>query len=353
MNRADLDALRDLIQQDVGHRGLATDPTRNLLTSCADDFAAACCSIAEAPKPALAVVTGFYIPTGNPPSAETDGPLGALFLARALTPLGVRVALLTDTACRPALAEGLRACGLDKSVPLLALPGPQGPWETFLVRGWLPFVRETFRPTHLIALERVGPTHTEMSVQRQLGAGEVLLDFLHEVPAECRDRCYTMRGIDITAQTSPMHLLFEVAPGLPGLTTIGIGDGGNEIGMGKVPWDVIRANIPGGGRVACRVPTDHLIVAGISNWGAYGLAAGVWLLREQKPPADLFKVEHERELLRRMVECGPLVDGVTGQPTVTVDGLTFERYAEPLRQLASRFSGSQLLASPGVRRISP
>jgi hypothetical protein len=35
-----------------------------------------------------------------------------------------------------------------------------------------------------------------------------------------------------------------------------------------------------------------------------------------------------------MVERGPLVDGVTGRPTVTVDGLGFERYAEALRRLA-------------------
>ena len=45
--------------------------------------------------------------------------------------------------------------------------------------------------------------------------------------------------------------------------------------MGKMSWDVIRRNIPNGGLVACRVPADQLIVCGVSNWGAYGLAAGV------------------------------------------------------------------------------
>ena len=103
--------------------------------------------------------------------------------------------------------------------------------------------------------------------------------------------------------------------------------------MGKIPWDVIRRNIQGGGLVACRVPADHLIVCGISNWGAYGLAAGVRLLRGAKPERGLFDAERERELLRVMVEEGPLVDGVTGRPAVTVDGLDFERYAEPLRRL--------------------
>ena len=55
-----------------------------------------------------------------------------------------------------------------------------------------------------------------------------------------------MRGIDITEHTAPVHWLFEAVQDLPGLTTIGIGDGGNEIGMGKVPWHVIHRNINGG-----------------------------------------------------------------------------------------------------------
>ena len=327
-----LTRLRDLIQEDVGHRGLRTDPARNLITACPDDFAAACHSLAQTPEPAVAIVTGFYIPTGNPPGPETDGPLGALFLARALTPLGVRVALLTDAFCRQALAEGLRACGLDTQVSLLTLPAPERPWETFLANGWAPFLRRTFRPSHLIALERVGPSHTDLSIQRQLGAGEALLEFLHEVPREEWDRCHTMRGRDITELMSPAHWLFEASLP-PGVTTIGIGDGGNEIGMGKIPWDVIRRNIPGGARVACRVATEHLLVTGVSNWGGYALAAGLWHLKGQRPPADLFDVERERALLQIMVDRGSLIDGVTGHPTATVDGLPFDRYAEPLRQM--------------------
>jgi hypothetical protein len=117
------------------------------------------------------------------------------------------------------------------------------------------------------------------------------------------------------------------------ITTIGIGDGGNEIGMGKVPWEVIRRNIPYGDLIACRVPTDYLVVAGVSNWGAYALAAGVLLLRGKRPDPELFDVAQERKILQDMVANGPLVDGVTGKQTVTVDGLAFERYAEPLRRI--------------------
>jgi hypothetical protein len=80
-----------------------------------------------------------------------------------------------------------------------------------------------------------------------------------------------------------------------GRTTIGIGDGGNEIGMGKLPWETIRRNVPQGGLVACRVPTDYLIVCGVSNWGAYALGAGVRRLRSAPPDPALFDPERERD----------------------------------------------------------
>src|SRR5437588_4225198 len=107
-----LTALCDLVQEDVGCRGLRADPADNLISNTAGDFAAACRSIANTPHARLAVVTGFTIPGTDPPAAETDGPLGALFLARALTPLGIGVALAADGTAVPALAAGLKACGL-------------------------------------------------------------------------------------------------------------------------------------------------------------------------------------------------------------------------------------------------
>src|SRR5262249_9814033 len=116
------------------------------------------------------------------------------------------------------------------------------------------------------------------------------------------------------------------------ITTIGIGDGGNEIGMGKISWETIRRNIPNGARVACRVPTDYLIVCGVSNWGGYGLAAGILHLRARLA-GDLFDHERERELLQLMVQKGPLVDGVREEPSVSVDGIEFDHYVEKLTHL--------------------
>jgi len=287
-------------------------------------------------------VTGFFIPQAQPPCGETDGPLGALFLARALAPMGVGIALAADGTAVPALATGLAACGLAGKVPLVTLPDAEGAYEgtirehahalhhDYLMR----FTTEVGSVTHLVALERVGPNHTRESIGFE-GASEAWELFPREVPQAARGRCLSMRGRDVTPFTRPAHLLFEKLPWamVGGRTTIGIGDGGNEIGMGKLPWATVRRNVPQGGLVACRVPTDHLIVAGVSNWGAYALATGVRLLRGAPPDPALYAVEREQELLRLMVEAGPLVDGVTGEPTVTVDGLTFERYARVLTRL--------------------
>src|SRR5205085_1995817 len=187
------------------------------------------------------------------------------------------------------------------------------------------------RLTHLVALERAGPSHTPASLASQLGSTQADQErFQKEVPPVHHDRYHTMKGRDITRHMSPAHWLFEAAPQAVPIKTIGIGDGGNEIGMGKIPWEVIRHNIAGGGLVACRVPTDFLLVCGVSNWGAYGLAAGMTLRRGRALDPGLFDPERERELLEVMVERGPLVDGVTGQTTVSVDGLAFDRYVEPL-----------------------
>jgi hypothetical protein len=329
MSDAVLREIRDLIQEDVNRRGLATDPEANLVNACPEDFAAACRNIAETPNPSLCVVTGFCITHAEPPAAETDGPLGAIFLARELHPLGVGVALATDGFCGPALQAGLNACGLADGVPLFSLPAPGSPLRPDHATR-LPVMADY---THLIALERVGPSHTLESLRTQPGYTRQAEDlFRIFMPAASRDVPHSMRGRDLSAHTAPMHMWFEIAA-RRSLPTIGIGDGGNEIGMGKIPWDVIRRNVPNGGLIACRVPTDHLIVAGVSNWGAYALAAGVLLLRGAKPDPSLFDVDRERELLRIMVEKGPLVDGVTGKPTVSVDGLPFEEYARPLRRL--------------------
>jgi hypothetical protein len=125
-----------------------------------------------------------------------------------------------------------------------------------------------------------------------------------------------------------MHLLFDfVAENHLPVRTIGIGDGGNEIGMGSIPWQVIHANIPSGlgARIACRVATDWTIACGVSNWGAYGLATAIAWLRKQPELLLEWTDARERAVLAAMVDAGA-VDGVTGKPTLSVDGLPIEQH---------------------------
>jgi hypothetical protein len=274
-----LAAILAAVQTDPGGRGLAKDPHDNLFTATAGDFDAACRGIADTKQPSVIVGTGFYIPTANPPAFETDGPLGTAFLLRALSDLGA--------VCGP-LCEQAIGKAMDAAIEQY----------NHYIKG---------RITHVIWIERAGPA--------------------------ADGRCHTMRGLDITDHLDARFTFPSDKRLFPKGSTIGIGDGGNEIGMGKIPHETIVKNIPNGDLIHCRVPTDHLIVAGVSNWGAYALAAGLYVLRDVKPPADLFDPVREREILEVMVREGPLVDGKTGKQEATVDGLTWDEYVKPLVQI--------------------
>jgi hypothetical protein len=338
-----LTAIRDIIQQDAGNRGLARDPKDNLITACPEDFANACASVADHPKPHVTVLTGFIIPTVDPPTAETDGPLGALFLARVLDLLEVQCSIMTEVGRTDALKAALAALGLFDRIKLVRLsPTRAGLDEAQII----PTFRRVFQmwagsTTHLLALERVGPNHTLDSLRHQRNTSDAdIARFATSVPTGKRDKYFTMRGLNVRDLHAPAHIFFESDESWnTDYVTIGIGDGGNEIGMGKIPWSTICRNIPNGELISCRIPADHLVVAGVSNWGAYALAAGVAVLRGRDLPDELFSPDHEEELLRLMVHTGPLVDGVTGQQTATVDGLTWEQYIQPLVEIGKIVRG--------------
>ncbi len=291
-----LAAILASVQTDPGNRGLARDPDDNLFTATAGDFERACLRLSES-ESGLDIVTGFFISSGRPPAFETDGPLGAAFLLQAFPSLG-RQASVTNLLepCANAILAGLRIGGVNRShvrhdpsdAPLRSIVQTGRRWPGS-------------EATHTLAIEFSGPA--------------------------ADGRHYSMRGRDITQMNAPLE---RWALASARTITIGIGDGGNEIGMGKIPHETIVKNIPNGDLIHCRVPTDHLIVAGVSNWGAYALAAGLFVLLNRKPPSDLFDPDRELAILEAMVREGPLVDGVTGQQTATVDGLTWEEYSRPL-----------------------
>src|SRR5262249_39736583 len=142
---------------------------------------------------------------------------------------------------------------------------------------------------------------------------------------------HTMRGIDISAHHGEVHSWFETPT--RDYVTIAVGDGGNEIGMGKLPRELIEQEIPNGTAIACRTPADRLIVAGISNWGAYALAAGLLRLRGSPNAAAIFDEERLRRRWQPIIERGDLVDGMTGKPALAVDGQPWDVYIRKFRAI--------------------
>ena len=308
-----MNKLRDAIQVDPGQRGLGRDPVSNLLNQHPHDFADASMSLARAPKPVVAIVTGFHILAADAP--ETDGPFGAVKLAEVLHHGGAQVALYSEKACAAAMADALQRLQIDALVPVVEVPRPgEGEWPE--------------RPaglTHLIAIERPGPAHTPASISHQPGAtSELLAQFMASIPEEDWDQYHNAKGHNITKQHAPLHRWFESVPST--LFTIGIGDGGNEIGMGRIAWDVLRRNIPEGGRIACRIATHATIVTGVSNWGGYALAATFAWLRGLPDWHQFFNAEQHQQLWQAVLQSHRLVDAGSRECRLRVDGLTWEAY---------------------------
>ncbi len=330
------------IHRDPARRGLCASESEGVSSAKlprlgAGQLAAAAANLAQTAS-RVAIVTGFFIPHAEPPCAETDGPPGSLFLAHCLNALGIDAAVITDEPCASTVQAAADGIGFPADqifvAPLKAESWCDGFLQSDFARGL----------THLVAIERVGPSHTPESVGKsgewRVASGEPdknvsnspLSAFLADVAPEHHNHCHNMRGVCIDAHTAPLHLLFERLPQLhPMARTIGVGDGGNEIGMGAIPWAELRRRLSGeqAGRVPCRIACDFNIVAGTSNWGAMALAAGVCLLRDRLDVLQPWTQERHREWLEHLVANGPAVDGVTGRREATVDGLPFLTYIQP------------------------
>ena len=221
------------------------------------------------------IVTGFYILMAGRP--ETDGPPGAIAIGKALQALGRRVTYVSDQYTTPVL----QAWADDADIidfPIADIPESKQQAASILDR---------VRPSLLISIERCGRN---------------------------KDDAYlNMRSRDISPQTARLDYLFDST-----VPSVGIGDGGNEIGMGNLV-DVIPSveSLPD---LPAVVTVDRLVIASVSNWGGYGLVAALSRLAGKNL---LPSVEHETRIIREMVEAGA-VDGTTGEAIATVDNFTTE-----------------------------
>ena len=239
----------------------------------------------------ILITTGFYILSAG--AAETDGPPGAIAIGVGLERLGYKVKYVADehssNLLRPYVAESSDVIDF----PITTFPKSVQYAEDIL---------NTENPSVLISIERC---------------------------AAAADGLYrNMRDLDISDQTAKVDLLFDMHS-----KTIGIGDGGNEIGLGNVIDGVAKSETLVSYPAISKV--TELIIASVSNWGGYGLLAALSISTDKNV---LPTVEEDTERISKMVDLGA-VDGFSGEEIYKVDGFDLTENAALLEKLHELVNG--------------
>ncbi len=203
------------------------------------------------------IITGFGVPPHFIP--ETDGPPGALAIYRAVEALGGRAEILT-----------------------------------------YPEVEKAMEPLHVEFVRKPEPEDYSLVVAV-------------ETPGRAEDgKYYSMSGVEVKREGFDEKVMNARDAGIP---TIGIGDGGNEVGMGNI-HGLIKRHIPHGERIASTVEVDGLVLSAVSNWGAYGLVAEASV----ETGKNLLRDWNEGAVVQLLTK-GGLIDGVTKRREPSVDGI--------------------------------
>ncbi|MBT3995777.1 MAG: DUF4392 domain-containing protein [Chloroflexi bacterium] len=241
----------------------------------------------------ILIATGFYILRAGEP--ETDGPPGAIAIGNALKLLGNTVAYVTDDLCSTAV----RAIAGDEEV--IEFPITNHHESSMFSHKLL----VEHAPSAMVSIERAG----------LLGDGTYR----------------NWKGVDFSKFNAKIDHMFDEHP-----YTVGIGDGGNEIGMGNMRHVIPDIeNLPDD---PCVTTTTELITASVSNWGGYGLIAALSL----KTGKNLLpSVEQGYEWVKDIVAVGA-VEGMSGESKDWVDARAPEDDAMCLRDLHALLSAEGL-----------
>lgn len=255
----------------------------------------------QRPGSHVGILTGAAVPD-HLPKGENDGPLGAMALGHALRVLGYRVTYLTETELHDIFEALATVYGRDFEYVELAKDSADDHASTAMDLDVL------------VSIEKLGSNAKHV---------------LHGATGTSREG--TRAHVD--GLVGRMNAA--------GCLTVGIGDGGNEIGFGKL-YDAAREIVdfgktcrcPCGDGIVTATPTRILYPAAVSNWGAYAVVAA--LAAETKDFGILHTPERELELLTlaTSVDCR---DGGTGVARDWVDGVpgpTSAAIVQILRTLA-------------------
>jgi hypothetical protein len=255
------------------------------------------------PESHALILTGFSV---NPERvSETDGPVGAAALARMLDrAFNCKPSIVIERKFFPPMSACLRAAGLHT----------------------VESVDDLKRGRHAVGL-----LDFPLGDKEALDEANSLIDRLRPVLVITIERCgwnerhvyHNMRGFDINEFTAKEDHLVEIAKQRK-ILTVGIGDGGNEIGMGRI-LDAVKKHVPYGSKCQCpcgaglgaAVKTDVLVTANVSNWAATGISACIGTALKN------ISLMHDGAMEERMIEACTLagsIDGVSGYAEPSVDG---------------------------------
>ncbi len=262
------------------------------------------------------ILTGL---ASNPylPHGETDGPLGAACLARALSlgldakPIFVLGERDVDSVKYPAKAAGVNIEDYETvrrtrhSASIIPFTHDNEAARKVAVE-----LLDMYNPKAVFSIETPGPNDKEV---------------LH-----------TALGFQHPAEVAKVYHVFDEANKRGILTIAGL-DVGNEIGGGSIGEEVRRL-LPVGRRCKCmcgagiasRVPATVAIPVATSNWAAYGIAAMLGYLLNR---TDLLQdADTERRMLEACCMAGA-IDGVSFRPIPMVDGMSAEANQSVVRLL--------------------
>ena len=252
------------------------------------------------PGATVLLLTGAGAPP-RLPRGETDGPLGAAVLARGLVlAFGARPLVVAEARFRgpimatlDALADGAPDSAWRRAVRYAPFPARRDSAERAAAALW-----DRVSPVAVISIERLGPNS--------------------------RGVTHNAMGEDVTAAHAGVESLLTLAR-RRGVLTIGVGDRGNELGFGSIMARRSRiaslarpCACPCRSTITCTVPAEVVVVASVSNWGAYAMVAGLAIrlgdARLLHHPKD------ETRMLKACVNAGAR-DGLSGERGPSVDGL--------------------------------
>jgi hypothetical protein len=268
---------------------------------------------------AVVLATG----AGGPPwlfQGETDGPLGAAGLARALSlGYGVWPVVVSEVRSEQPVTATFIAAGVsvlpedlarERPASATLVPFPTDPETAKREAGAF---LDRYQPKAIVAIEKTSPNR---------------LGVIHSVTG----KPWTPR-----VEFARVEYLISAARER-GIATIGTGDQGNEMGFGLIE-DMVREAIPYAAKCQCpcgegmasAVATDVLVPASVSNWGAYGMEAALAILNSD--PDLLHDADTERAMLAACAAAGA-VDGLTSRQILAVDGTSGETQVAVLTLLA-------------------